>query len=194
MEAKTAGEVTVIVPAYNEAESVGETVRSLREQTCPPAEVIVVDDCSSDDTATVAEAAGATVLCPPENTGSKAGAQTFALDSVRTDLVMAVDADTTLAIDAIELLLQSFEDPGVAAACGSVVPRRVRTVWERGRYVEYLFLFGLYKRIQEHYGKPMIASGCFSAYRTAELRAMGGWSTRTMAEDMDLTWTIYARG
>ena len=31
-------------------------------------------------------------------------------------------------------------------------------------------------------------------YRTAELRAIGGWSTRTMAEDMDLTWTLYQRG
>ena len=101
MEAKTAGEVTVIVPAYNEAESVGETVGSLREQTCPPAEIIVVDDGSSDDTAAVAEAAGATVLRPARNTGSKAGAQTFALPTVRTELVIAVDADTTLASDAI---------------------------------------------------------------------------------------------
>jgi cellulose synthase/poly-beta-1,6-N-acetylglucosamine synthase-like glycosyltransferase len=194
MEAKTAGEVTVIVPAYNEAESVGETVRSLREQTRPPAEIIVVDDCSSDDTAAVAEAAGATVLRPPRNTGSKAGAQTFALPTVRTELVMAVDADTTLATDAIELLLESFQDPGVAAASGSVVPRWVHSVWERGRYVEYLFAFGFYKRIQDHYGKPLIASGCFCAYRTDQLRAMGGWSTRTLAEDMDLTWTMYSRG
>lgn len=194
MEAKTVGHLTVIVPAYNEAGTVGETVRSLRAQTCPPVEILVVDDCSTDDTATVAEEAGATVLRPPENTGSKAGAQTFALDSVRTDLVMAVDADTTLASDAIELVLQPFEDPEVAAACGSVVPRRVRTVWERGRYVEYLFAFGFFKRIQDHYGKPLIASGCFSAYRTDELRATGGWSTRTMAEDMDLTWTLYGRG
>ena len=194
MEAKTAGRLTVIVPAYNEAESVGETVRSLREQTCPPAEIIVIDDCSSDETAAVAEAAGATVLRPPRNTGSKAGAQTFALANVRTELAMAVDADTTLAPDAIELLLESFDEPGVAAASGSVVPRRVRTVWKRGRYVEYLFAFGFYKRVQEHYGKPLISSGCFSAYRTDELRAMGGWSTRTMAEDMDLTWTVYGRG
>jgi biofilm PGA synthesis N-glycosyltransferase PgaC len=33
-----------------------------------------------------------------------------------------------------------------------------------------------------------------SVYRTAVLRAVGGWSTRTMAEDMDLTWTMYGRG
>jgi biofilm PGA synthesis N-glycosyltransferase PgaC len=40
----------------------------------------------------------------------------------------------------------------------------------------------------------MISSGCFSAYRTEALRAQGGWSTRTLAEDMDLTWSFYQSG
>ncbi len=186
--------LTVIVPAYNEAASVGATVRSLLDQTTPPAEVIVIDDCSTDETAAVARAAGASVITPPRNTGSKAGAQTFALDFVSTELVMAVDADTTIAPDGIEILLRAFGDPTTAAACGTVLPRHVRSVWERGRYVEYLFAFSFFKRIQDHFEKPMIASGCFSAYRTAVLRAVGGWSTRTMAEDMDLTWTLYGHG
>jgi biofilm PGA synthesis N-glycosyltransferase PgaC len=142
----------------------------------------------------VAEHCGATVLRTPANTGSKAGAQTFALPFVRTELAMAVDADTTLARDAIEQLLVAFEDQEVVAVCGSVIPRHVRTVWERGRYVEYMFAFAFFKRIQDHYGKPMISSGCFSAYRTDRLRAAGGWSDRTMAEDMDLTWTFYQAG
>ena len=183
--------LTVIVPAYNEAATIADTIRSLQAQTCPAAEILVVDDCSTDETAAVAESLGVTVLRPPENTGSKAGAQTFALDRVTTELVMAIDADTTLAADAIERLLVAFDDPGVAAASGSVVPRRVRTLWERGRYVEYAFAFSFFKRIQDHYGKPLISSGCFSIYRTSELRAIGGWSDRTMAEDMDLTWTMY---
>jgi biofilm PGA synthesis N-glycosyltransferase PgaC len=186
--------LTVIVPAFNEEDSVADTVRSLQSQTHPPTEIIVVDDCSTDDTAAVAERTGATVLRPPVNTGSKAGAQTFALSRVRTDLSMAVDADTTLAPDAIETLLAAFEDEEVGAACGAVVPRNVRTVWERGRYVEYMFAFSFFKRIQDHFGKPMISSGCFSAYRTQTLLAVGGWSTRTMAEDMDLTWTMYSAG
>jgi biofilm PGA synthesis N-glycosyltransferase PgaC len=186
--------LTVIVPAYNEGESISDTIRSLQTQTRPPEEIIVVDDCSTDDTAAVAAAHGVTVLRPPQNTGSKAGAQTFALDRVRTELSMAVDADTTLAEDAIETLLSSLQDADVAAACGAVLPRHVRTVWERGRYVEYLFAFAFFKRIQDHYGRPMISSGCFSAYRTDALRAVGGWSTRTLAEDMDLTWTLYDAG
>jgi poly-beta-1,6-N-acetyl-D-glucosamine synthase len=190
----SAERLTVIVPAYNEEETVAETVASIRAQTTPPAAIVVVDDCSTDATAAVATAAGATVLRPPSNTGTKAGAQNFALDRVHTDLVMAIDADTTLAPDAIERLLTALEDPDVAAACGSVLPRRVRTVWERGRYVEYMFAFGFFKRVQDHYAKPLISSGCFSAYRTEELRALGGWPERTMAEDMDLTWSLYQAG
>jgi len=170
--------LTAIVPAYNESASVAATVRSLLEQSRPPDTVIVIDDCSTDDTARKAAAAGATVIRPPANTGSKAGAQTYALQQVETELVMAVDADTTLAPDAVEKLLEGLDGDRVAAACGLVLPRRVRTMWERGRYVEYLLAFSFYKRVQDQFGKPLISSGCFSVYRTAELRAAGGWSTR----------------
>ena len=186
--------LTVIIPAFNEAESIADSISSLQEQTIPPAEIIVVDDCSTDGTGEVAAGMGVTVLRPPQNTGSKAGAQTFALDGVLTGMVMALDADTVLAPDAIELLLPAFDEAEVAAACGSVFPRHVRTLWERGRYVEYMLAFGFFKRIQDQYNKPLISSGCFSIYRTEELRAVGGWSARTMAEDMDLTWTFYEAG
>jgi cellulose synthase/poly-beta-1,6-N-acetylglucosamine synthase-like glycosyltransferase len=186
--------LTAIVPAYNEEGTVAQTVKSLREQTLAPAEILVVDDCSTDATSEVARSAEAAVLRPPANTGSKAGAQTFALQEVETELVMAVDADTVLAPDAIERLLPAFDDPDVAASSGFVLPQRVRSVWERGRYVEYMLAFSFFKRIQDHFGKPLISSGCFSVYRTDELRAVGGWSPRTMAEDMDLTWTLYRAG
>lgn len=190
----TGDDLTVIVPAYNEATTVRDAIRSLRGQTAPPREIIVVDDCSTDETGAVSAAAGARVVRPPANTGSKAGAQTFALPHVDTPYTLAIDADTTLAPDAVERILVAVAEPGVAAACGSVLPRHVGTFWERARYIEYMFAFSFFKRIQEYYEKPLISSGCFSAYRTDRLRAVGGWSPRTMAEDMDLTWTLYREG
>lgn len=186
--------LTVIVPAYNEGESLADTILSIRTQTVAPEEILVVDDCSTDGTGDVARRLGVTVVRPAQNTGSKAGAQTFALAMVDTKFVMAIDADTTLAPDAIERLLPAFDDPRVAAACGTVIPRRVQSLWERGRYIEYLFAFTYYKRVQDQYGAPLISSGCFSMYRTAVLREAGAWRTRTLAEDMDLTWTLYERG
>ena len=192
--AEFAAELTVIIPAYNEAGSLADTVKSLASQTCPPSRLIVVDDCSTDGTGQVAAGLGVEVLRPPANTGSKAGAQTFALATVATRYVMAIDADTVLAPDAIEQLAVAFGDRQMGAACGLVLPRHVRTVWERGRYVEYLYSFTFHKPVQDALGKPLISSGCFSAYRTGVLCALGGWSTRTMAEDMDLTWSLYERG
>jgi len=186
--------ITVIVPAYNESSTLAETILSLQNQTLKPAEIVVVDDCSTDGTGDLARSLGVTVLRPPAGTGSKAGAQTFALARVQTEFTVAIDADTTLAPNAIERLFSAFSEPNVAAACGSVLPRHIKTVWERGRYVEYLFAFTFYKRVQDQYGAPLISSGCFSMYRTAALRAAGGWLTRTLAEDMDLTWTLYKEG
>lgn len=114
-------QVTVLVPAYNEVGSIAETIESLQLQTVPPAEIIVIDDGSDDGTGELARSLGVTVLRPQANTGSKAGAQTFALPCVRTELVMAVDADTTLARDAIEKLLEAMSDEAFGSALASII-------------------------------------------------------------------------
>jgi biofilm PGA synthesis N-glycosyltransferase PgaC len=189
-----ASDLTIIIPAHNEKESIADTIRSLKVQTLPAKEIIVIDDCSTDGTGDIAFSLGVTTIRPSKNTGSKAGAQNFALPNVHTEFTMAIDADTILAPDAIEKLSQAFHDTQVVAACGFVIPRYVKTIWEKGRYIEYLLAFTWYKSIQDYYKKPLISSGCFSMYRTDILKKMEGWSTRTLAEDMDLTWSFYNSG
>jgi poly-beta-1,6-N-acetyl-D-glucosamine synthase len=187
-------DLTIIVPAYNEAACVGNTIASIKKQIVRPKRIIVVDDYSNDGTGDIARSYGVDVVRPAANTGSKAGAQNFALRLVSTELTMITDADTTLAPDAIRQLLPAFRDPAVAAACGFVLPKKIKSIWERGRYIEYLFSLSFYKQLQDFYGRPLISSGCLSMYRTQYLREAGGWSTRTMAEDMDLTWSLYLLG
>lgn len=188
--------ITVIVPAYNEEISIAITLSSLLQQTLPPETIIVVDDFSSDRTGEIARTfPGVVVMRPPKNTGSKAGAQNFALPFVQSAYVSAVDADTSLEENAIQKMVKFMEQsPSVAASCSFVLPKHVRTMWERGRFIEYLFSFVFFKRVQDWYGKPLICSGCFSIYKTPELKATEGWSTRTLAEDMDLTWSFYEKG
>jgi len=186
--------LTTIVPAFNEADCISETIISLKNQSRPPDDIIVVDDSSTDGTGEIARSLGVKVVRPRRNTGSKAGAQNFGLRYVTTDLTMVLDADTTVARNGIAEILKAFALPNTAAACCYVLPRRVRTLWERGRYIEYLYSFSFYKQVQDYFGKPLISSGCLSIYDTKRLRLAGGWSTRTMAEDMDLTWTFYQMG
>ncbi|MDP9905088.1 MULTISPECIES: glycosyltransferase family 2 protein [Arthrobacter] len=68
MENHDSTRVLVIMPAWNEAESVGDTVREVLDVGCPY-DVLVVNDGSSDATAEVAAEAGATVLNLPFNLG-----------------------------------------------------------------------------------------------------------------------------
>jgi glycosyltransferase involved in cell wall biosynthesis len=60
--------VLILVPAWNESQNVGNTVREIRA-ACPDYDVAVIDDGSADDTASVARDAGAIVLSLPFNLG-----------------------------------------------------------------------------------------------------------------------------
>ncbi|MFI0445723.1 glycosyltransferase family 2 protein [Actinomadura sp. 6N118] len=181
--------VTVIVPAHNEEEGLPATLESLLRQTAPAEEIIVVDDGSSDRTGDVAKSYDVTVLRPERNLGSKARAQNHALPYCQTDLVLAVDADTVLAPDYVERLKPAFDDPNVVIAAGNVQTRFTRTIWERGRSIEYLFGFHFHRPIQAGAASPMVCSGCCSAFRREALVAFGGFPERTIVEDMDVTWS-----
>jgi glycosyltransferase involved in cell wall biosynthesis len=83
--------VSVILPAFNEAENIAETVSKLR-QTYPEYEVLVVDDGSEDETARVAEAEGARVIRNGVNRGYGASLKQ-GMRKAKGDIVVFMDAD-----------------------------------------------------------------------------------------------------
>jgi glycosyltransferase involved in cell wall biosynthesis len=86
--------VLAIVPAWNEKDAVGDTVRSLLAHR-PPLDVLVVDDGSGDSTADVAQAAGALVARLPFNLGVGGAMRTGYRYAIRHgyDVAIQVDAD-----------------------------------------------------------------------------------------------------
>lgn len=93
----TTPRVVALVPAHDEAEALPATLASLRAQTRPVDRVVVVSDNSTDATVEVARALGADVLETVGNTDRKAGALNQALARVEAELVLVLDADTTIA-------------------------------------------------------------------------------------------------
>lgn len=94
-------EVTVLVPAFNEAGRIGATLRELT----PTYDVLVVDDGSSDETAAEAERAGARVLEQPTNQGYIAALKR-GFRAVSSDIVVTVDADGEHRPEAIPALVE----------------------------------------------------------------------------------------
>jgi glycosyltransferase involved in cell wall biosynthesis len=103
--------VSILIPAYNAEEWIGDTIRSAIAQTWPCKEIIVVDDGSRDATVEVARRFASkevTVVSKP-NEGA-AATRNYALQLSQGDYVQFLDADDLLAPDKIERQLASWRD------------------------------------------------------------------------------------
>lgn len=89
--------VSVVIPCYNAGATIGRALNSVRQQTYSPTEIIVVDDCSSDDTAAVLAGEGARdqslqILRLPQNSGA-AAARNAGIARARGQYIAFLDAD-----------------------------------------------------------------------------------------------------
>ncbi len=109
----------VLICAYNEAARIGEVVRMVLEQS--PCKVVVVDDGSTDNTAELAEQAGAYVLCNPENLGKGASLKRgFELIGERDcDAVIVVDGDGQHDPHEIHRFLDAYERTHIPILIGN---------------------------------------------------------------------------
>ncbi|HEX6656499.1 MAG TPA: glycosyltransferase family 2 protein, partial [Ilumatobacter sp.] len=166
-----AGLVSVVVPARNEAATLPALLRSLDHGRALVREVIVVDDNSSDDTATVASVHGATVVRldrepPPGWTGKNhACASGAALASA--PLLLFLDADVVLEENAVARFVCAH-----AAHGGLVSVQPYHTV--TNRYEELSAGCNIVS---------MMGSGAFAAWRSRARPAAFGPSLMTSADD-----------
>lgn len=85
--------VSVVIPAYNAAEWISEAIESALAQTCPPIEIIVVDDGSTDDTALTAGRFAAPVRVLRKPNGGPASARNFGIAEASGEWIALLDAD-----------------------------------------------------------------------------------------------------
>lgn len=99
---------TVIIPAYNEASSIGRLIEELKKIIDDADEILVVDDGSIDDTASIARENGAMVISHPYNIGNGAAVKS-GMRVARGDILITMDADDQHAPEDIPGLLEHIE-------------------------------------------------------------------------------------
>ncbi len=192
--------VAVLIPAYNEETVIVRTIRSVLNSDYKNLRVIVIDDGSSDRTAEVAAAAYAReiatgrvqVLTKPN--GGKAAALNYALDRLDEDIYVGIDADTVIAADAISKLIPHFQNPSIGAIAGNAKVGNRVNLWTRWQALEYITSQNFERRALDLFHVITVVPGAIGAWRTAPVKAAGGYPVNTVAEDADLTMSLLESG
>lgn len=146
--------ISVVIPAFNEERSIIETVRNVRAvldgAEMKDAEILIVDDGSSDATGALALQAGAVVVVNPHNAGYgyslKAG-----ITKARFDTIVITDADGTYPIEKIPELVKLYQDgfDMVVGARSGAHYRGSRIKWPMRRLLRFLVEWTTGRRIPD---------------------------------------------
>jgi poly-beta-1,6-N-acetyl-D-glucosamine synthase len=192
--------VALLIAAYNEQESIAETLDfALRGDYPGSVQIVVADDGSTDRTREiVAEYAARDprVRLLAVEHGGKANALNSALATVSAPLVATIDADTLLMPyslkHAVARLVASPSD--TVAVAGAVLVRNSReNLLTRAQEWDYFLGIATVKRAQALLRGTLVAQGAFSVYDATALRLVGGWPNR-IGEDIVLTWRMLLQG
>jgi cellulose synthase/poly-beta-1,6-N-acetylglucosamine synthase-like glycosyltransferase len=197
--------VAVLIAAYNEAAVLPATLRGLLAQADAPDCIVIADDGSDDDTAAMlVEQFG----LPGEKYptlrrlrlphGGKAAALNAALESVDTDLVITMDADTLPAPGAIAAIRQAFAAaPELVVAGGVVTPVCGKSL--RNRTFQWFQTYEYLRNFIARYAwsrveSLLLISGAFAGFRRDAVLTVGGFDADCLVEDYELIHRLQRHG
>ncbi|TCL57122.1 glycosyl transferase family 2 [Hydrogenispora ethanolica] len=96
--------ITVLIPAYNESANIEATITAVKN-TGKVDQIIVINDCSSDQTSELARRTGADVLDLPKNMG-KGGALNYGLQNAKGSIIALLDGDLGKSAAEVEKLIE----------------------------------------------------------------------------------------
>ncbi len=177
--------ITVIVPAFNEAGYISETLKSLRTaekhlKGIAPAdiEILLVDNASTDATAELARSAGADVLSEAEHNVARVRNRGAAV--ARHEILVFLDADTLVPPELLFRIAHAMADPQCVGGSVDILHRPASRILRA--YLVFWRVVGLLGGM---------AQGACQFCRKSAFRELGGYDeTWYMGEDVDFYWRL----
>ena len=181
--------VSIIVPSFNEGETVRATIDSLLALDYPQhlLNLILVDDGSSDNTLEILNSykGNPQVQIFSKKNGGKHTALNLALEHVTTDLVGCLDADSFVDREALKRIVPYFGDAAVMAVTPAVRIHEPKSILQHVQKIEYSWGV-LLRRILASIDGLYVTPGPFSIFRVNVFKELGGYRFAYHTEDMEL--------
>lgn len=189
--------ISVLIPCYNEEETIESCIRSCLTQTRPPDKIVVVNDGSTDGTADVLRkfSKQITTVHLPVATGNKSRAQEAGLAHIESDIVIMTDADTIVDPYFIEYVEGNFlEHPDLSVVAGYVRSSKDNLLTAL-RDIDYVVGQDIHKNAQASLNFILVIPGCAGAFKTSLFRdGTINFDHDTLTEDLDFTFKLNKAG
>ncbi len=188
--------VSFLIPAFNEETNIANTLSGVLKVEYENYEIIVIDDCSTDNTlreiAPFLANTKVRLVRKKVNEG-KAMALNDAIPISRGELIFVMDADAVPTPDILSYLVPHFRFPRCGAITGN--PRVVNreSFLSKLQAIEFASIISLMRRAQRVWGRIMTMSGVVGIFRRTALYDVGLYSPEMATEDIDLTWRLQLR-
>jgi cellulose synthase/poly-beta-1,6-N-acetylglucosamine synthase-like glycosyltransferase len=165
--------VSIIIPAFNEQNTIIKSIQCAIRQDYPEYEIIVVDDGSSDFTPFLIDFPEVKAIHMVRNQG-KASAVNQAIAEAKGDYILFSDSDSHLHKNAIRELVKHFDSPNVGAVCGKLIVRNIKSLIVCWQSIEYIFSQAIVKIAQNGSGASvLVCPGPICMYERKTLIEIG---------------------
>jgi len=191
--------VSVIIPVFNEEESIEDTIKHVCSSEYPAnkLEVIVVSDGSTDNTNKIVKdlmKKYKILKLLTKNNSGKADSINCAIKISKGNLIAVVDADSFPDKESLAKLTGYFRDPKMAAVTSFVsVRNKSVNLLTRIQSLEYLIM-GWSRKLLDFIDSVYVTNGPLSVYRKKYIVEVGGFDKKSITEDIDITWNCLNHG
>lgn len=195
--------ISIIVPAYNEAKVIEDSVKSLLRLDYPNYEIIIVNDGSTDNTHGVAEKmvgfhsgkyAPVRVSLINKENGGKSSALNAGIQFSQAEFVLCMDGDSALSSQTLRYGARHFRNPKIGAVAGNVKVLNATKMITNLQSLEYVEGLNMVRTSQSHLKMVNIIPGPIGIFRKQAIMDAGWYASDTYAEDADLTLKIRQAG
>lgn len=190
--------VSFIVPAYNEEKTIEDTLKHILSIDYDLTEIIVVNDCSTDNTRQIVERLmkkykKIKLINNPKNLGNAARSQNQGLKHAKGEIIAVVDADSFPAQDSLKKMIGFFDNEKVGAVTCPVLARNNNKFIEKLQAIEYQTI-SFTRKLLEYVDSIYVTPGPLALYRKTALLEIGGFDENNLTQDIEATWNLTGHG
>ncbi len=187
--------ISIIIPAFNEEETIEETIEHVVNLDYPKdkLEIIAINDGSKDKTKEkikkMMKKYSQLRLLDKPNSG-KADSINKGIEIAKGELIAITDSDSFPSKDSLKKLVGFFNDEKMGAVTSFVTVRNSdKNLLTKIQEIEYLIL-AWSRKLLDFVDSVFVTNGPLSLYRKKYLLKVGGFDSNTLTEDIDVTWNL----